>query len=152
MTQRDVGPWYIEILGRGFDGQNPSESPELPNPVHFDTANTSMDLGDYEIDSNPDRKGESWDVIEKKVYGWDTELALKHYRYIRSYEEALDDLKNLDDTFETVILDNWYDFRTLIVDYMSDEFSNLMQSRGWPTESGWGKANELYRQFVDARA
>lgn len=143
-----VGPFYIEIYGEAGMGKTHQSHEGSPDPVHFDTASTSMDLGDFDIETNEGRRGESWDVIHSKVHGWDDEEAEKRYRYITGYEQAQDILQDLDG-FETVILDNWYDFRTLIVDHMADEYPDLMQSRGWPTQNGWGKANSLYREFVD---
>lgn len=143
-----VGPFYIEIFGEAGMGKTHQAHQGSPDPIHLDTANTSMDVGDYDIDPNPDRKGESWDVIHSKVHDWDTEEAERRYRYVSSYQDAQETISGLDG-FQTVILDNWYDFRTLIVDHMADEYPDLMQSRGWPTQNGWGKAADLYRQFSD---
>lgn len=139
-----LSPFLIEVFGEANTGKTHQTHAGSPNPLHLDTAGTDLGFREMSVDVDPERKGESWPVIYAKVYEYDEDAALEHYRYVDSYETGQDLLQEVPN-FDTVILDNGADFRVLAAQHYCQE-----NNTDWPHRQEWGEVNSLVTEWIEA--
>lgn len=132
--------FWFECFAENANGKTHQTHANWPEPLHIDTAATSMNFREFDIQQNEDRLGESWPVLWMNVYDGDKEQAKEHYRYVESHERLLSVVDKLsgDDPYRTVILDNTADLRVLAAKHYVEQ-----QGKDWPQREEWGRVNDM---------
>lgn len=129
--------YLYELYGSEGVGKTHAAHDGFPNPVHLDTAFTKfMGFGEFDVESDPDERGESWSTIYK-LCDWDEENAEDRYVYVDEFDVFYNFYKSgLLDDYDTIVIDNSSDMKTLAAIHWCEE-----NDQNWPRKEQWGQIN-----------